>query len=330
MKIIKAAPFDRYNFSDEHLSFIDKLFLRPKHEQFTFNQRMFDEDFARVFFSVSRRSGNLFSIESNNDEFTQRLFGNIKTRYGFHRIDETVHGLVEEIAQSLVWFGTAYYFLHDLSAGKEICIRSFSAVGVSRVLNTYFQWVPRRREKHWSSDDEELTRELRVLDKAKLMHFSMPRSIRRMLSAQNRMLVALDKHQYNGTRFYPKATHENPTPKNDFDFHVWKDTQDRALQRATRETGWNGRVYDSSTRSDFFVCHRLIRFRRNQLTLRDYILDQLGLEFTRVGRQYDAEFRIAISPTNVLPSADQLNDLGARLSREEVSFTEVLDFCYGR
>lgn len=329
MKIVKVAPFNQYHVDNVHLTFIDKLFIKPKHGELSFNRNMFDEDFARIFRSVSRRSDNLFSVESNNDELIQRLFGNIRTRYGSKHIDEAVRELVEEIAQSLIRYGTAYYFLHDTFEQEEIHIAPFSAFGVFYFFKMYFQLVPKRWERHWDSDDKEFPRELRILDWTKLMHFSMPRSIRRMLSKQNRILAVLDKHQYDGAGFFPKATYENPHPKNDFDFRIWRDKQERVLHRATRETGWDGRN-NSSKCSDFFICHRLIRFRRNQLILRDHILDQLSNEFTRVGRQYNAEFYVAISPTNILPKVDKLNDLEARLLREEVSFTEVLDICYER
>ncbi|GKX62801.1 hypothetical protein SOASR032_13700 [Pragia fontium] len=328
MKIVKVAPFDRYHFDDIHLSSIDKLFIKPKHERPTFNRSMFDEDFARIFRSTSQRSCNLFCIESNDDELTQRLLGNIKTSNEFHDINETIRELIEEIARSVIWFGKVYYSLNELPEEEKIYIAPFSAIGVFSFFKAYLQLVPRRREKY--RDDEERPRELRILDKAKLMRFTIPKSIRRKLSEQNRTLAVLDKHQYDGTGLSPQATHENPNPRNDFDFLIWRDTQERALYRATRETGWNGRKSDSSKCSDFFVCHRLIRFRRNQLILRDHILEQLGNEFTRVGRQYNTEFHVVISPTNELTKIAELDDLEARLSREEVSFSKVLDFCYER
>ena len=334
MKIIKAVPFNSYHFVDYHLSFIDKLFIKPRYEQYEqlgSNKRMFDEDFARIFLRpLSRRNGKLFNIESNNDALAQKLFGNIKKRYDSHHIDETVRELVEQIAQSLICFGSAYYFLHDTFDQEEIYIESFRPIGVFRFFKMYFQWVPRRSERYSDSDGKVLCRELRILDKAKLMRFNMPKSINRILYKQNRLLVALDKHAFDASGFLPQTTRENPNPKNDFDFRIWRDTQDQLLYRATHATGWNGRKYDSSKRSDFFDCHRLIRFRRNQLILRDHILHQLGNEFTRVGRQYDAKFHVAISTTNVLPKVSELDDLEAQLSKEEISFNEALNFCFER
>jgi hypothetical protein len=153
---------------------------------------------------------------------------------------------------------------------------------------------------------------------------------KRMLSAQNKVLAVLDKHQFGVSNFHPQATHENPNPTNHFDFHAWRDTQERAFYRATRSTGWSGRKYDSSKCSDFLNCHRLLRFRRNQLLLRDDILNQLSGELSRVGKGYNTDFSVEISCTDELPSVAQLNELEVRLAREEVGFNEIIDYCYKR
>lgn len=76
--------------------------------------------------------------------------------------------------------------------------------------------------------------------------------------------------------------------------------------------------------------HRLIRFRRNQLLLRDNILSQLSSEISRVGKFYQSEFSIEISGTDQLPSVAHLNKLEARLAREEVELNEVIDYCFMR
>lgn len=328
MKIVRADPMHRHHFRDLHIGFFDRFVINSEREKPDFNRRMFDEDFARLFNSMNRQSSSLFQILSNDDELTQRLLGNVKTRYARNRVDETIRELVEEIAQSLIWFGTAYYFLRDDPENGDIHVASFSSTGIVRLFGTHIQWVPKRTEKHWDRDDEEIPREIRILDSAKLMRFEMPRVIKRMLSAQSRTLTVLDKHQFEVTDFHPQATHENPNPTNHFDFRIWRDTQEHSLYRATRGTGWNGRKYDSSKRSDFFDCHRLIRFRRNQLILRDDILGQLSSELSRVGKGYNAEFTVKISATDELPGVGNLDELEARLTREEVGFTEIIDYCY--
>jgi len=328
MKIFRAEPSRWYHFRDEQLGLVDSLFVKRERQKPDFNRRMFDEDFARLFGSMNRRTGNLFEIVSNDDELMQKLVGNVKTSYAPHSVDETIRELVEEVAQSLVWFGRAYYFLHDDTEHEEIHVASFSSDGIVCLFGTHIQWVPKRSERYRGRDDEKFPREIRILDTAKVIRFDMPSLIKRILSAQNRTLAVLDKHQFGVANFHPQATHENPNPTSYFDFHVWQDTQERALYRATRSTGWNGRKYDSSKRSDFFDCHRLIRFRRNQLLLRDDILNQLSGELSRVGKGYKAEFTVEISGTDELPSIAYLNELEVRLAREEVGFNEIIDYCY--
>lgn len=330
MRIVRGTPSHRHDFYEKNPSFFDRFFIKLRRERPEFNRRMFDEDFSRIFCHYDRHKETLFEVTSSNYQLSDRLLGNVKTRYGPHPIDETIRSVVEDIAQSLIWFGEAYYFLHDDLEKEETHIASFSAKRIFSFGGSYFQFLPRRLERCWDSDDEVIGRELRILDRKKLMHFRLPRSIKRLLFAQNSILSSLDKHQHSSTHFLPKVTHEAPYPQNDFDFKAWQDSYDLSLYRATRRTGWNTRKHDFSKQSDFFNCYRMIRFRRNQLVLRDQILAQLGKELTRVGNHYQAGFRIEFSPTKTLPSIIELNNLEARLSREEASFTEVLDFCLKR
>lgn len=261
---------------------------------------------------------------------SDRLLGNVRTRYGPHPVDETIYELIEEIAQSLVWFGAAHYFLHDDADKNETYVASFPTDRVFSCLGRHFQYLPKRIETHWGKQDEELPREIRFLDRTKVLCFWLPKSIKRILLSQNKILAMLDKHQGTSTRFFPQATHENPNPQNYFDFRVWREVEDRVLYRATRKTGWNGRKHDATKRSDFFDCFRRLRFRRNQLILRDALLQQLSDELSRVGRYYESGFRVKISPTDALPSIEELDELTARLSREEVGFSDVIDFCFKR
>lgn len=327
MIIIRAKPSHWHRFCDEKIGLVDSLFINTERQRPNHHRWMFEEDFARVLYSINRRSGNLFKVVSNADETLQMLLGNVKTRYAPHSVDETIGQLVEEVAKSLICFGSTYYFLHDDAEQKKVYLAPFSSAGVLRLFGTDIQWVPKRRERHWNQEDEELPRELRILDAGKIMRFDMPKPAKRMLAAQNRILALLDKHQIAEANFYYHATHENPNPTNHFDFGVWRDTQERALYRATRRTGWNGRKYDSTQRSDFFDCHRLIRFRRNQVLLRDDILNQLSVELTRVGKGYNSEFFVKISATDELPSVIHLDELKTRLTREEVGFNEIFDYC---
>jgi hypothetical protein len=327
MKLSKSRPLLHFHNNEAKFGFLDRLFVSNEGKEPGLNRRMFDEDFSSIFHYSNRRSGVLFDISTSNQELTERLLESVDTRYGPHGSDDTIREWAEEIAESLIWSSKAYYHLWDDPESDGIRISSFGPRGVSTLLGVTFQWVPHRTERHWDRDDEEKPREVRLLKGRKVLRFRMPKMLRQMLRAQNRTLATIDRHQFETTNFYPQATYENPNPTNQFDFRVWRDNQDRALYRSTVQTGWNGRKYDGSKRSEFFDLHRQIRFRRNQLLLRDDILRQIGSELTRVGREYDACYVISIAPTAALPKVDQIDDLETRLKREEVSFTEVIDYC---
>ncbi|ENG8026103.1 hypothetical protein ABVF67_003168 [Vibrio parahaemolyticus] len=330
MKIFKAEPSAWDYFHSDVIGGFDRFFIQRKQQDTGFYRMMFDEDFSRLFRSMAYPGDDLFNLASNDNELTQNLLSNVRTNYSQGSFDEIISELVEEIAQSLIYTGIAYYFLYDGIEKDKTHIAALSSIGVTRVCGMYIQWVPKRKESHWERGDEELPREIRILDKAKVMRFILPKSIKRMLFAQNKTLSVLDRYKFRDTDLNVLATYENPNPINHFDFGVWRDIQERALYISTRTTGWNGRMHDSSKRSDFFDCHRLIRFRRNQITLRDSILKQLSTELSRVGRLYREDFSVDISATDRLLSITLLNDLELRLKREEVGFNEIIEYCYKR
>ncbi|HDS5323074.1 TPA: hypothetical protein QHY99_001525 [Klebsiella aerogenes] len=328
MKINKIGPYERYHIDNVFPNFIESWFIRTGYTQPTFHRGMFDEDFSRVFYSSRHLDGRIFVVDSNDNDLVEQLLGNAQTRHRATSIDETIREMTEEIARTLIGLNKCYYFLHESTDSNNRRLAYFSGNGVFRILNQYIQLVPKRIEKYWERDDEEHVRELRLLDKNKIMYFSMPAIIKKLLSKQNRILTFLDKYQYDNVRFFPKATYEDPSPKNYFDFKVWKNSHDFVLYRATRETGWNGRKYNSPMCSDVFNCHRLLRFRKNQIIFRDNILQQLGQQLTKIGRQFNSKFYIVISGSELLTSLTNLNEVEDRLEREEITFSEIIDFCY--
>ncbi|WP_300528367.1 hypothetical protein [Maricaulis sp.] len=165
------------------------------------------------------------------------------------------------------------------------------------------------------------------MDESAIMLFGLPTVLKKALSRQNSVLSTLDAHLFKESEFLPQPTHENPNPVNYFNFSAWNEMQDKALYRATVATGWNGRKTDSVKQSDFFVGHRLIRFRRNQLILRDSILKQLGDELTKIGSRYSASFAVSIVAAEELPSIQELDDLERRLELEQIDFAELVDCC---
>lgn len=328
MKIRRGEPSNMRQY-EMQLSGLDGLIFKGPRRAEGLNSHMFKEDITNIFRASSRQTDGLFEVTSNNDRLTHRLLGNIKTRYASRSLDSTLRKLIEEIAKSLIWYGKVFYYLHDDEEKEETHVISCGTENLFNVAGYVVQYLPKRTKRNWDREDEELPRELRLLDSKKILRFRLSAEMRQKISAQNKVLMTLDKHNSSvALRFQPLASHENPNPKTDFEFARWRDIQDLALYKATRETGWNAREYGSQKRSDFFNCHRLVRFRRNQLFLRDHILRQLSHELTRVGRYYRKNFRVQISTTSALPSVSALNELEARLSREDVQFSEITDYYF--
>jgi hypothetical protein len=328
MNFVRAEPTHTYH-NENYLSWFDKFFVKTRNHTDGMNQNMFNEDFQNIFRYADRHSNKLFDIKTNSDTLAHRLLDGFETQYNPRSTDERLKEVIEDIVQSFLSNGNAFYYLHDNDEKSDTRVVSYSFESIFRIAGYLFQYLPTRVEKDWERKEVKLRRELRLLNVNKALCFVWSVSFRRRISIQNRVLAALDKHDGSvALSFLARATLENPYPRSDFNFKQWRDAQDLALYKATRQTGWNGRKYDSQKRSDFFDCHRLIRFRRNQLGLRDQILLQLSSELTRVGRSYSKNFHLELSPSEALPSVSQLDDLAARLSREEVGFSEVMDYCF--
>ncbi|OEE51652.1 hypothetical protein [Vibrio splendidus] len=329
MKLTKGEPLHHYRYDDENLNFIERLVTRKKRRAEGFYQRMFNEDFSRVFRSASKKE-SLFNISSNDDELTKRLLAGLRSQHRYQSTDENIRTWIDDIARSLLWSQTVCYFVHDNQEENESRIVPLNSDDVFNVLGINFQLVPKRLERPWESDEELLPTEVRILETNKLIRFNICNSIGSILSRQNRTLELLDKYRDNNLQFYPQATYDDPNPRNYFDFNRWSKTQHKALHIATRETGWNARNLGESERSVYFDYYRMLRFRRNQLVFRDDILQQIGRELTRIGRQYNKMFTITISLTSVLPKVEELNDLEELFSKEKVSFKEITDYCFER
>lgn len=307
---------------------LEALVFRPVDRMGNFNQNMFNDDFHNMFFGSSRRDANTFRITSNNQELQDQLLGAFISRHSYSGGHSIVEELVEEVVQSLIYYGKAVYILQE-HEDEGRYFRAIPANSVMRFLGLVFQYLPRRVRRNWDSDDELLRREVRLLKRKRLLIFDWKSSVRRKVRYQNRILKTLDRYAHDGgAKHMPRPTHENPNPKNFFDFRVWKKTQDEALFTATRPTGWSGRASSHPDRSDFFICHRLIRFRKLQVELATHVLETLSDQLTDIGRQEDGNFQLSVEFSDEYQSIDELEELERRLEREEVNFGEILDYCY--
>ncbi len=327
MRFVKSEPM-RSRYHETRLNWIDRLLVRTYDREGGLNQNMFREDFLNIFLHGTPRSGKLFDIKTNNYKLTHRLLNNVQTRYDFGSIDENLVHLIEEIAQSFMYFGRAFYYLHDDNEKDETKIVSYSSESIFRFAGKTIQYIPNRVDRNWDREDVTTGRELRFLDAQKILYFRWPASIRGNIMSLNKVLATLDKYDSSvALKFQSQVTHDNPNPRNYFEFKKWHTIHDLVLFKATKKIGWSARKYDSSKKSDFFDCHRWILFRRLQLELRDHTLNQLSKQLSRVGKNYCPNYKIDILATNKLPSIAHLDDLEARLIREEASFDEVIDYC---
>ncbi|TNJ39058.1 hypothetical protein [Phaeobacter sp. B1627] len=329
MRVSRDAPefFVNHEIAPNAL---EALVFRPVDRMGNFNQNMFNDDFRNMFFGSSRRDANTFRITSNSQELQDQLLGAFVSKHNYSGGYSIVEEIVEEVVQSLIYYGKAVYILKEQEDEDEgQYFRAIPANSVFRFMGLVFQYLPRRARRNWDSDDELLGREVRFLKRKRLLIFDWKSTVRRKVHYQNRILKTLDRYAHDGgVKHMARPTHENPNPKNYFDFRVWKKTQDEALFSATRSTGWRRRASSHPDLSDFFICHRLIRFRKLQVELASHVLETLSVQLSEIGGQEDENFQLKIEFSDEYQSIAKLEELERRLESEEVSFTEVLDYCY--
>lgn len=327
MKISRKAPTDFMNY-ELSLNPLEQRLFGPTKRMGNLNQKMFKDDFRNIFVGSSRRNADIFNISSNNDQIQEKLLGSFISRGRISKGHFDVEGIVEEVTQSLLHYGKAAYFLQD-DKHEGSFIRPLPSNTIFKFLGLVFQYVPKHVQHNWDSDDVVLGREIRLMERPRVLLFDWKNTVLKKISAQNRILKTLDRYTYEGaSKHIPRPTHENPNPKNYFDFSVWKEAQDDALFMATKLTGWSGRKSSQPNRSDFFICHRLIRFRKLQVELATHILDTLSKQLTAIGKREVADFELKISFSDEFQSVRELENLEHKLESEEVSFREVLDYCY--
>lgn len=76
-------------------------------------------------------------VETNDEELIRKMFGNLQARYRKYSVDETIRELVEAVAQSLIWQGTAYYFVQNVPEQEKIHITPL----VSDNIFCFFQCI---------------------------------------------------------------------------------------------------------------------------------------------------------------------------------------------
>ena len=327
MKFSRKAPSHIMN-DELVLNSFEKKFIEMPERIGNMNQHMFREDFGNIFFGSTRMNAAIFNIISNNDEVQENLLLSF-TRVARHSRDEYVfQEVLEEIIQSLLYYGKAAYLFHSEQSEEQV-IRSLPPNTVFSLFGVLFQYLPKRIMRNWNEDDEQLGREIRLLNRDNVLFFNWPKSVRKKIQSQNRILKALDKYAFDGAnKHFVQPTHENPNPKNYFDFTVWRDARDEALFEATKFTGWSGRDTSFPNKSDFFICHRLIRFRKLQIEACVHILNSLSEQLTSIGKLHSPKFEMRISFSEEYPSLSKFDELEKRLESEEANFGEVLDYCY--
>lgn len=102
-----------------------------------------------------------------------------------------------------------------------------------------------------------------------------------------------------------------------YDFTYHRKAHQESVAYATRRWGWTGRGMWAEESSEYFTAHRILRFRRAQILLRDHILDQMNTLLHREG----IKVRIVVDG---LPAAEEIDSMLTRLERGTATYADAL------
>ncbi len=205
MKFSRKAPSHILNH-ELSLSSIEARFFETPERMGNMNQNMFHDDFRNMFVGSTRRNANIFDITSNNEEIQKQLISSFTRAARHSRGERVFQELLEEVTQNLLHYGKAAYFLHDGDTSKQV-FRPLRANIIFKILNIVFQYLPKRVERNWDSDDVEFGREIRILDSKRVLFFRWPKSVHKKIKAQNRILKSIDRYAYDrATKHIPQPT----------------------------------------------------------------------------------------------------------------------------
>ena len=329
MKFVRGIPENIKNYEFKS-NWFDQFFIQTQQRTPGSYQDMFEQDFWNIFNTPLDNSGGDIKIIDNDDNVTERFLFDSAMRFRPNKLQAKVIDLAKNIAQDFLLYGRSIYYLGGQNQTPSLHVVRYSPIMVFNLFGMTFQYLPKRKKQYEIGNSTILKRELRLLPSSKILYFAFPNSINRKIKSQNKTLKSLDRNaSYDQVHnFFPQVTVENPNYHNHFSLQFWQETKNRALFKSTRLTGWGGRMNNFEKASIFFTCHRLLRFRRLQLEMRDHILTQLSEQLSLAGREYNPNYKITITASDSAPSIAHLDELNDKLSKEEVTFKEVIDYCF--
>jgi hypothetical protein len=287
--------------------------LGSNHLERNLNVHMFTEDVHLAIMPIGGRSTkqNKFSITFNGSkdecERAQLLIECI-ARSDRHDHSKNVCNAVEEIGNRLSWEGCAVYEI--INNEDDIpYLYGFTSKNLIRLFGWFLQIIPRGDWELWN-------KKWVLIPHTKIWRIEMPKDLGGRKGYLS-IISKLKRFDGMGHKFWREAI-EYGKQSTDFDFQKYILNSDIYRSKVTKTWGWNRRDWTQKRTTEFFCFYKMVNFRLAQAVLREHIVNELNILFSRVG--IDCKLIV-----NGLPTASEIKEIRCNLLAGKLTFTTASD-----
>lgn len=251
----------------------------PSFHQFAennFTANIFKEDIHLGIMPFRARSSekNAFSIVlkgltdhcTRAEQLIEKIAG-----YDRHDSAENICLAIEQIAKQLSWSGCSFYeIVYDEEHVPHPYF--FTSRNLIRIFEWYLYIIPKKSWKH-------LHKKVIFIQSKKLWKINMPQD----LGGQRKYAVILKKLNLFdplGPKFWINDLEDNI--KSEFNFQDYIRMNNIHQTKVTRIWGWNKSDSRNELTTEFFYFYKFLTFRWAQAVLREHIILQLNLLFSKL------------------------------------------------
>lgn len=259
-------------------------------------------------------------------EHVLRLLVSLKTSHDYNslsRIDdlnwyvnyvahELVSDVIKNIATNLAWFGR---IIHEIVWDHTNNYHKLVRIPNNRLLSgfgMYLQVIPKLDRETWNKT-------LVLVPKQHVWDITIPKELGG-LTKYRTIINKLGGLTAVVPAFWREEIGNPQNQTSNFDIHRYKLEQDIYKARITAQWGWIWSDYTLKNWTELYLFYRILQFKWAQAILREHILNELNILFSRL--EIDASIVI-----KGLPSSSDIKTVRQRMLDGQVKFQDASDTC---
>lgn len=276
------------------------------------NIHMFTEDLSLAIMPIGGRSINNQNFEAHIQGDLKSIYSvremlkSISSRRHYHRDQDLICSAVTEIVKHMALDGFENYEI--LTDGDLYKLHPFTKKHTYFFFGLIFQAIPK-------ADRETFKRSYSIGLNRHIWNISMPEQLGGK-SGYCKLLKKISKFSDTGPEFFTRSLMRGEGLKN-YDAKSYDKSKKAYFWSITNELGWSYRESTLEYSTDFYLCHRNMRFNLTQAIIREHIIDEFNKLFSRLNVNASIEIK-------GLPSSSKIRKIIHRVEKGEVSLSESL------